>query len=426
LSAAAGRAEPRRAARFSIGTWFVVAALVLGLVLGGASERLVPAWRDGFGNVFGIVGGLWLDALRVTVIPLVFALLVKGIVGGTSVAGEGRIAARAVLWFAGLYISSATIGMIVTPLLLDLFPLSPGSAQAVQAGFAAVDPASVKTSVAGLGDFIRSFIPSNLFAAAAIGSILQIVVFAIAFAAAISLLEPARRKPLTAFFDSLGEVMLIIIGWVLKLAPAGVFALAFVAGAASGAGLFGAMLHFIILYIAVGLIIIVAAYAVAVIAAGFPLGAFARALAPTQAIAFSTQSSTGSLPAMLLSAKRLGIQERTADIALPMAAALFRATGPAMNVAVAVFIARMLGMELTWGAMLAGVAVGAVASISAPGLPGQVSYFTSIAPIAMAMGVPIAPLGMLIAIEPVPDMFRTVGNVTMDVAVAGALDRRSG
>jgi len=79
-----------------------------------------------------------------------------------------------------------------------------------------------------------------------------------------------------------------------------------------------------------------------------------------------------------------------------------------------------------WGAMLAGVAVGAVASISAPGLPGQVSYFTSIAPIAMAMGVPIAPLGMLIAIEPVPDMFRTVGNVTMDVAVAGALDRRSG
>lgn len=424
MSEAATNAEPHRAARLG-GTWIVVAALVLGLILGGANTRLIPAWRDGFANVFGIAGGLWLDALRVTVIPLVFALLVQGIVGGASVAGQGRVAARAVAWFAGLYLMSAVIGMIVTPLLFDLFPLSPSAAQAIKAGFAAVDPASVTTSVAGLGEFVRSFIPSNLFEAAARGSILQIVVFAIAFAAAIALLEPAKRKPLTAFFNSLGDVMLIIIGWVLKLAPIGVFALAFVAGAASGAGLFGAMVHFVILYVAVGLIIIVAAYAVAVIAAGFPLGAFTRAIVPTQAIGFSTQSSTGSLPAMLLSAQRLGIEERTADIALPMAAALFRATGPAMNIAVAVFIARMLGMELSWGAMLAGVAVGAVASISAPGLPGQVSYFTSIAPIAMAVGVPIAPLGMLIAVEPVPDMFRTLGNVTMDVAVAGAVDRKS-
>jgi len=110
-------------------------------------------------------------------------------------------------------------------------------------------------------------------------------------------------------------------------------------------------------------------------------------------------------------------------VVLPLAAALFRVTGPAMNIAVVIFIAQVLGMNLGVGAFAAGVAIASLASISAPGLPGQVSYFTSIAPICMAMGVPIAPLGVLIAVEPVPDMFRTLANVTMDVAVAGAVDR---
>jgi Na+/H+-dicarboxylate symporter len=170
-------------------------------------------------------------------------------------------------------------------------------------------------------------------------------------------------------------------------------------------------------------LVIAVAYVVAFAAARFNLAAFSRAMAPTQAIAFSTQSSTGSLPVMLLSARRLGVSMPTADIVLPLAAALFRVTGPAMNIAVVIFIADVLGLKLGAGPFIAGVAVATFASISAPGLPGQVSYFTSIAPIAMAMGVPIAPLGMLIAVEPVPDMFRTVGNVTMDVAVAGAVDR---
>jgi Na+/H+-dicarboxylate symporter len=277
--------------------------------------------------------------------------------------------------------------------------------------------------VASVSDFIRSFIPSNPFAAAAEGSILQIVVFTLAFAVALATLDEARRAPVVGFFNGVCDALLIVIGWVLQLAPLGVFGLAFVAGAASGAGLFGAVLHFIILYVAVALVVLVLAYAVALAAAGFALPAFAKAMAPTQAIAFSTQSSTGSLPAMLVSARELGVSDRSIDIVLPMAAALFRVTGPAMNIAVVIFVATTLGMPLGAGAYVAGIAIASVASISAPGLPGQVSYFTSIAPISMAMGVPIAPLGMLIAVEPVPDMFRTVGNVTMDVAVAGAVDQ---
>ena len=129
---------------------------------------------------------------------------------------------------------------------------------------------------------------------------------------------------------------------------------------------------------------------------------------------------------MFVSARALGVRDGSADVVLPLAAALFRFTGPAMNLAIVFFVASTLGMHLGFAEYASGIAVASVATISAPGLPGQVSYFTSIAPIAMAMGVPIAPLGMLIAVEPVPDMFRTLGNVTMDIAVAGAVDRQLG
>jgi Na+/H+-dicarboxylate symporter len=408
---------------FGVSPWIIVAALVFGLAAGMAANTFDPKSRDLAISIIGTVGGLWLDALKMTVIPLVVALLVKGIVGSAEIASEGRIATMAIIWFLALYFLSAIVGAIATPLLLGLFPLSPGSEQAMRAGFAAVNPSQVQSSVASFSDFVLSFIPSNPMASAANGDMLPIVVFTLFLALALTFMEPSKRKPVVDFFRSLGDAMLVIIGWVLRVAAIGVFALAFVAGAASGTAVFAAVIRFVILYIAVGLVVIAVAYVVAVTASRFNLAAFSRAMAPTQAIAFSTQSSTGSLPVMLLSARRLGVTMPTADTVLPLAAALFRVTGPAMNIAVVIFIADVLGLKLGAGPYIAGIAVATFASISAPGLPGQVSYFTSIAPIAMAMGVPIAPLGMLIAVEPVPDMSRTVGNVTMDVAVAGAVDR---
>jgi Na+/H+-dicarboxylate symporter len=417
LDAATGR-KP-----FGVSAWIIVAALVLGLGAGMAANSLDPAVRDSAISIIGLIGGLWLDALKMTVIPLVVALLIKGIVGSAEIASEGRIATLAIGWFLGLYFVSAIVGAVAMPILLGLFPLSPAAQEAMRAGFAAVHPAEVQNSVASFSDFVRSFIPANPVAAASNGDMLPIVVFTLFLALALTVMEPSKRKPVVNFFRSLGDAMLVIIGWVLRVAAVGVFALAFVAGAASGSAVFAAVIRFVVLYIAVGLVVIALAYVVAFAASRFNLAAFSRAMAPTQAIAFSTQSSTGSLPVMLLSARRLGITMPTADTVLPLAAALFRVTGPAMNIAVVIFIADVLGLKLGVGPLIAGVAVATFASISAPGLPGQVSYFTSIAPIAMAMGVPIAPLGMLIAVEPVPDMFRTVGNVTMDVAVAGAVDR---
>jgi Na+/H+-dicarboxylate symporter len=126
---------------------------------------------------------------------------------------------------------------------------------------------------------------------------------------------------------------------------------------------------------------------------------------------------------MLAASARMGLRDQVSEVTLPISVALFRATGPAMNVAVAFYVAHWLGLHPTPAQMIAATAVGAVMSYGAVSLPGEVTYISSIAPIALALGVPIAPLALLVAVEMIPDIFRTVGNVTMDVAVTTLVDR---
>ena len=153
------------------------------------------------------------------------------------------------------------------------------------------------------------------------------------------------------------------------------------------------------------------------------LVAFAKAVAPAQAVALSTQSSLASLPPMLKAATDLGVERAVSRVSLPVAVAIFRVTSPAMNLAVAIYVAHWLGLSLAPSAIAAGAAVAAITTIGSVSLPGQVSFLTSIAPICVAMGVPIEPLALLIAVEMIPDLVRTVGNVTMDVAATTAIAR---
>jgi Na+/H+-dicarboxylate symporter len=179
----------------------------------------------------------------------------------------------------------------------------------------------------------------------------------------------------------------------------------------------------VVLISTIGVLVTLTAYPLAIIAGRIGAGRFARIMIAPQAVAISTRSSLASLPAMLTAARGLRIREEVADVTLPIAVALFRGTGPAMNTAVAFYVAHWLGLEPSLTQMIAATAVGAVMSYGAVSLPGEVSFISSIAPIAMALGVPIAPLALLVAVEMIPDIFRTVGNVSLDVAVTAAVNR---
>jgi Na+/H+-dicarboxylate symporter len=194
-------------------------------------------------------------------------------------------------------------------------------------------------------------------------------------------------------------------------------------GAAAGGSAFAGLGHYVVLISLIGILVTLAAYPLAIIGGRMGAILFSRAMIAPQAVAISTRSSLASLPAMLAATRVLGLREQVADVSLPIAVALFRATGPAMNTAVAFYVAHWLGLHPTPAQMIAATAVGALMSYGAVSLPGEVSYISSIAPIALALGVPIAPLGLLVAVEMVPDIFRTVGNVSHDVALATIVNR---
>ena len=403
--------------RIPVGWTFAALAggLALGLIVAAEAPRaLAPALV-----VAESVGGLWLDALRMTIVPLVVALLFTGIARTVEAAQAGRLARRALILFFAILFAGSILAALATPALLALAPIPSGAANALREGLASAETGPVP----GIADFVRSLVPTNALAAAVNDAILPLIVFVALFALAATRLSKAHQGTLVGLFDAVGEAMLVVIGWILVIAPAGVFGLSFAVAAKSGSSAIAALAHYIVVVSAVGTVVFLAAYVVA-----FTLGRqsptqFTRALLPAQAVALSTQSSLASLPAMLAACRALGVRETTADLVLPLAVALFRATGPAMNLAVAIYVARWFGIELTAPMLAAGVAVATLTTVGAVSLPGAISFVSSIGPIALAMGVPIGPLALLVAVEMLPDLMRTLGNVTMDVAVTTAVDR---
>ena len=419
VAAAAPGSKPRSASR----AWLVLASLVAGILAGAAMSQAADGVREPAQQVFGLVGGLWLDALKMVVIPLIAGLLIVGVARGAEAARTGPVAGRSMLWFACVYVGSAAVGLLLMMLFLEVFPLPEHAAMALRAGLSAIDPEAVARSVPAASDFFRSLVPANVIDAAARGNVLQLVVFSLLFALGVSRIEASRRERVVEFFAGLVDALLVVIGWVLWIAPLGVFALAFTLGVGGGGAVLAAVLHYVVLVSALGVVVLLAGYAIAAIGGGLPLRTFARAMIAPQAVAISTQSSLASLPAMLAATRVLGLRARVVDVTLPLAVALFRATGPAMNIGVAYYVGHWLGLDPGIEQLLAATAVAAVVSAGSVSLPGQISFLTSIAPIALAMGVPIAPLAILVAVENIPDMFRTVGNVTADVAVTSAIDR---
>ena len=406
----------------SFRAYWALAALVLGLI-GGSFASALPAPLDaGVIGTAGFVGTLWLNALKMTVIPLVVALLVVGIAKSAEAAHAGRVAGRSVLWIVIICTLSAVFGAVMILLLTHLFPLPRATAAGLQTALAGIEN-KAPASLPGIAEFFKGVIPDNVVSAAANGDILPLVVFSVLFALALGFISETGRRSLVTFFEAVGDALLVVIAWVLWIAPLGVFALALVVGSAAGGAAFAGLGHYIILISAVGILVTLAAYPLAIVLGRLGPAEFTRAMIPPQAVAISTRSSLASLPAMIEAARVLRIREEVSDVALPIAVALFRATGPAMNVAVPFYIAHWLGLHPSLSQIIAATAVGAVMSYGAVSLPGEVTYISSIAPIALALGVPIAPLALLVAVEMVPDIFRTVGNVSMDVALAAIVNR---
>jgi len=398
----------------------VTAAIAGGTAIGASGSAPLLHAAD----VLTPVGTLWVNAIRMTVIPLMVSLLITGVAAATDLKSVGRIGGRTLLVFVLLLIGTA---IVIIPCSLAVFRLLPPHGTALPALPAGAAEAADQLAAGGqaqtFSTWLTSLLPSNPIGAAATGAMMPLILFTLLFALAIAYSPAPARATLVGFFQALGDAMLTLVRWVVSLAPLGVFALVLPLAAHAGVALAGAIGFYIVAYSIGCVAVILMLYPVVAIASGIPMRRFARAALPAQFIAFSSSSSIASLPVLVESAETgLGLPDRVTGFVLPLAISSFKIAAPLSWTVGALFVAWFYGIPLHAGA-LATIAFAAVfLAFAVPGVPR--GAFIMLTPLFLAIGLPAAGIGILIAVDAIPDTFATALNVTGDLTAAALVARR--
>ena len=253
---------------------------------------------------------------------------------------------EALVVFFGLLLASGAFALLLAPLSLDRLEIPPevaGTLRAsAEASTAAVEGARQMPPVM---ERILDAVPRNPLQATVEGAMLPVIVFTVVFALALVRLDPARRDPVVRVFQAMADAMLVVVAWVLALAPIGIFALALALGARLGVAAAGALLQYVVTLSAVLLAFTLLLYPLACLFAGVTLGGFAAAVAPAQAVAFSSRSSLAALPALVRGARdRLHTAPAVTGFALPLAVSVFRLNVPIAWVVGALFLGALYGV----------------------------------------------------------------------------------
>jgi proton glutamate symport protein len=398
----------------------VFAALVLGLIAGAA----VLAWPApgllALVRIIEPIGTLWVNAIRMTVVPLVVSLLVAGVASTGGMHAIRTIGLRAVATFVGLLAVSAAVGLIAVPWLFGRVPFD---AQPIALLRGTAVPASAAVTPR-FSDWLTGIVPANPIRAAADGSLLPVVVFTLAFALALLTIREESRRPVVAFFAASAEAMLVIVRVVIGLAPIGVFALMLPVASRTGLATASALVYYVAVASAALMLAIVLLYPIVAVVARVPMARFARAVLPAQVVAASSSSSLAALPALVDGAdQQLHLPSAATGLVLPLAVSSFKLGAPILWQAAAVFLARLYGVELGPAQLFTIAATASLVSFSTPGVPH--GWLLVITPLIVSVGVPPEGIGLLIAVDVVPDIFATVLNVTGDMAAAAIVVRRS-
>jgi proton glutamate symport protein len=397
----------------SLAAWALV-ALVCGLALGMAGHRSDAPFFAVLQQIVRPLGAIWLAALQFVLLPLIAAQLLSAITGAPDGAKIGQVGVRAMALFVVMLIVAGIATAIITPPLLSFYRVDPAMVTALE-----------KTTVVPEGVRRESGAawPNNLFEAARKGEILPILLFTVVFGLAVRRLSDERRQPITLAVQGVAEAMLIVVRWILLGTPAGVFGLTYVAALHAGGAAAGMMTAFIVLVCALLALFIVLLYPITALLGRTSMATFARAVAPAQLVAVSTQSSIASLPALVQGGlDHLRLRARETGFVLPLAISVFKLNRTVSATAKLFFLAHVYGVEIGVGSFTVFLVTVILLSFGAVGVPqGGVAFSTL--PAYMAAGIPIEGIVVLEATSMAPDMLKTVLNVTGDMSVATLLSR---
>ena len=415
---------PQFSRTLSTSTSRVLVALVAGLLAGAAIAAIDIRPLHTVAAIIAPIGTLWVRALQMVLIPLVLSLLITGIVATADTGATGRLGLLALGVFLALLAGTAVVSALVaTPLV----PRIPIEVETIERMRSTADTSVVATArqLPRFSELLVSIVPVNPIRAAVDGAMLPLVTFAILFGVALARIGIEGRDAVAQVFRAIGDAMTVIVGWLIAIAPLGVFALAMTLVVRTGLGAVRAFAMYIVLVSGVIVLVTLLLYVVAVLAGGQPLTRFVRALAPPQAIAFSARSSLAALPAMVESARtRLAFPASVTSFVLPLAVTTLRLSTPIMWSVSIPFLARLYGIVISPEQFALLLGAGILLSFSVPGLPSASIFLMG--PFVTGLGIPIEAIGLLIAADSIPDLFKGVLNVTGHMTSAAVVTRRAG
>lgn len=401
----------------------VLLALVAGLGIGVAisvssnpSLQALPAFIEP-------VGTIWVNALRMVVIPLVVSAVIIGVNSLPDSSSIGRIGGRALLVCLVILASAATFAVVVGPIVMSMLVIDPAAAAVMRESATAASGTAVENAqkIVGFSQWLVDLVPTNPIKAMADGAMLPLIVFTVLLGLAITRVDAKHRDPLLKLSQGILDASLTLVRWVLIAAPLGVFALTVPLATRLGIAAAGAVIYYVIAVSAMLLAFMGLLYAAAWIIGKQNPRAFARACAPAQAVAVSARASLVTLPAMLQGAEALGVPLPVRSFFLPLAAATFR-TGSAIMIPVGVlFMARLYGVDLGAQQLATIALMGIATTFSVPSIPG--GTIIVMVPVLLAADLPVAAVGLLLGVDTIPDMFRTATHVTADMTAAAILAR---
>jgi len=403
----------------------VLLALVLGMGAGIAISSAQSPALSSLVPFIEPIGTLWINAIRMTVVPLVVGSIIVGVTSAPDPRTIGRVGSRALILFLILLVAAGMFAALVAPPLMARIPLDPAAVEALRASGATATSAAEESvkRIPSFGQWLTELVPVNPVKAAADGAMLPLIVFSVCFGLAITRLTGEARTVLQRLFQGIADAALTLVRWILEAAPIGVFALAVPLAAKLGLAAAGALVGYIaVTALVLTVFTVLVLYPVAALGGGVRLADYARAAFPAQAVAFSARSSLAALPAMMESARtRLQLPEQVTAFFLPLAASTFRVGGALGITTGVVFVARLYGVELQPAQLATIVLTVVLTTFSVPGIPA--GSIIVMVPVLLAAGLPVEGMGILLGVDTIPDMFRTTTNVTGDMTAATVLGR---
>jgi proton glutamate symport protein len=408
--------------------WQILIALFLAVLVGWSTGRDAAVFGVTFYQVFEFVGTLFLNALKMLIVPLIASSIISGMASIGNTGALGRLGAKTLLY----YMSTSLIAILIGLFLVNLFQpgLVEGSPARDLLGLSAASE-EILEAVEGrdAGDVAAVFlrlIPTNVVSAAAEGQMLGLIFFSLLFGYFMTGIDRARRIVLTDFWQGLLDVMMRMTDWIMRFAPIGVFALVAKVVAATGFDAFRPLLAVFLTVVAALLmhLLVVLPVLLRFVGGVDPIRQY-RAMAPALLTAFSTSSSSATLPVtMECVEKNAGVSNRTTSFVLPLGATINMDGTALYECVAAMFIAQAYGLELGVAVQFNAVLIALLTSIGVAGIPS--ASLVAITIILGSIGLPAEGIGLILAVDRVLDMARTSVNVFSDSCGAVILGRLEG